>query len=149
MTNKLRLTIEEDDGTHVMSVYVQPGGVDFEGADLSGLSAIGVTNLKGKCFRRAVLYWANLACSDFTSSDFQEADLRGAVLRDTTFTDANLHGALLGIDNLGGPTQIQGANFASAELDGADFRGAQYDKRTIFPSGFDPTKAGCAYIDAT
>jgi len=149
MTHKRRLTIEEDDGTHLKSTYVEPGGTDFEGADLSGLCAIGVTNLRGKSFRGAVLYWVNLTSSDLSSCNFENADFRGAVLRDTVFVGADLRGALLGIDNLGGATQIQGANFASALLQGADLRGAQYDNRTKFPAGFVPESTGCVYVDAS
>jgi len=149
MTGKRRLTIEEDDGTHLMAVYVEVGGLDFDNADLSGLCAIGVNNLKGKSFRGAILYWANLSSSDVGSCDFENADFRGAVLLGTMLVGANLRGAKLGKDMLGGSTRIQGANFSSAQLHGADLQGALYDEYTIFPVGFIPESAGCVYAGSS
>ena len=52
MTNKRRLAITDDDGEHIMAVYVEPNAQGFEGADLSGLSAPFIQNLRGASFRR-------------------------------------------------------------------------------------------------
>ena len=149
MTNKRRLAIADDDGSHIMAVYVEPGGEGFEGADLSGLSAIGIQNLRGGCFRGAVLYWANLARADLSGCNFENSDMCGAVLDDALAVNANFRGARLCRDNLGGATSLQGADFTGAELEGADLNGAKYDKRTKFPKGFNPTEAGCIFVDTT
>jgi len=64
MTHKKRLAITDDDGEHLLVVYVEPDSNGFEGADLSGLSAPLIQNLRGTSFRGAVLYWANLQAAD-------------------------------------------------------------------------------------
>jgi uncharacterized protein YjbI with pentapeptide repeats len=51
-----------------------------------------------------------------------------------------LRDADLGRDNLGGSTQLQGANLTGAELRGANLEGAEYDEHTIFPPGFHAEK---------
>jgi len=59
---------------------------------------------------------------------------------------ADLSGANLGLDNLGGPTRLHGADLSEAKLAGANLVGAEYDASTRFPDGFDPDLAGM--IDA-
>jgi hypothetical protein len=146
MAHKRRLAIVDDDGEHIMAIYVEPDANGFEGADLSGLSAIGIKNLRGTSFRRAVLYWANLQLSDLSECDFEEADLRGAALQEALLVNTNLSRAKLGPDNLGGSTHLQGADLTGAQLYGADLRAAEYDDRTKFPSGFDPGSAGMLHV---
>ena len=60
-----------------------------------------------------------------------------AVLRDTI-----LDGASFGLDNLGGRTQLQGADLSGATVQGTCFDGALYDDVTIFPDKFDALKHG-------
>ena len=132
-----------------MAVYVEPDAEGFEGADLSGLSALFVTNLRGTSFKGATLYWANLSNADFTGCNFEEANLAGATMRETKLVDACLRNAFLGLDNLGGPTRLQGADLTGAILDGAKLSGAEYDSSTKFPSGFSPTRAGMVAADET
>lgn len=147
--HKRRLEILDDDGNHLMAVYVEPDANGFDGADLSGLFAPGVRNLRGASFRRAILYWANLSDADLSSCDFAQADLRGAILSGARLGGANLAGAKLCRDNLGGTTKLQGADFAGANLDGTDLAGAEYDENTRFPAGFEPRDAGCLLAEAS
>lgn len=148
MTHKRRLAIVDDDGEHIMAVYVEPEANGFEGADLSGLSAPLIRNLRSRSFRRANLYWANLQAADLSGCDFEAADLRGAHLEDAVLVGANLRNAKLGRDNLGGSTHLEGADLTGAQLHGADLRGAMCNARTKFPDGFDPQVAGCLDADA-
>jgi len=53
-----------------------------------------------------------------------------------------LRNANFGRDNLGGSTQLQGANLTGADVLGANFDGAEYDERTQFPRSFDAQKHG-------
>ena len=147
-THKRRLAIVDDDGTHIKAVYVEPGTNGFEGADLSGLAAPGIRNLRGVSFRSAVLYWACLADADLSGCNFEGADLRGATLEGAKFVGANLRGAKLSRDNLGGMTNLRGADLTDADLLGANLTDAEYDDRTKFPAGFSPVSAGCLYVDA-
>lgn len=149
MTHKRRLAIQDDDGEHIMAVYVEPTSNGFEGADLSGVSAPLVTNLRGTSFKGATLYWANLANADFSGCNFEDANLAGATLRDARLVGANFRNAFLGLDNLGGPTRLQGADLSGATLEGAMLKGAEYDAGTKFPQGFSPTQAGMVVADAT
>jgi hypothetical protein len=77
MTHKRRLAIQDDYGKHIMAVYVEPDANGFEGADLSGLQALFVTNLRGTRFKGASLYWANLDGSDFSHCNFEGVNLAG------------------------------------------------------------------------
>lgn len=146
MTHKRRLAIADDDGQHIKAVYVEPEANGFEGADLSGLCAPSIQNLRGVSFRHAILYWANLCGADLSGCDFEGADLSGAALQEARFVGANLRGATLGRDNLGGATKLQGADLTGVQLHGADLRGAEYDDRTKFPAGFDPHAYGCVWV---
>jgi uncharacterized protein YjbI with pentapeptide repeats len=147
-THKRRLAVVDDDGTHIKAVYVEPDATGFEGADLSGLAAPGIRNLRGISFRGAVLYWACLADADLSACNFEGAGLRGATLEGAKLVGANLRGAKLCRDNLGGTTNLRGADLTHADLHGADLTDAEYDARTKFPTGFSPRKAGCLYVDA-
>ena len=147
-THKRRLAIVDDDGTHIKAVYVESESIAFEGADLSGLAAPGIRNLRGISFRGAVLYWACLAGADLSGCNFEGADLRGATLEGASFVGANLRAAKLCRDNLGGTTNLRGADLTNADFLGADLTDAEYDERTKFPADFNPNKAGCLYVGA-
>jgi uncharacterized protein YjbI with pentapeptide repeats len=147
VTHKRRLTIKDDDGEHIQAVYVEPSANGFEGADLSGLQALFVTNLRGTSFKGASLYWANLYSSDFSGCNFEGANLAGASMREAKFVGANFRNAYLGLDNLGGSTDLQGADLTDAVLEGANLTGARYDARTKFPRGFSPARAGMVDAD--
>ena len=149
MTHKRRLAIQDDDGEHIMAVYVEPDANGFEGATLDGLQALLMSNLRGTSFKGASLYWANLGGSDFSGCNFEGANLAGATLRDTKLVGANFRNAHLGLDNLGGSAKLQGADLTDAILEGANLKGAEYDASTKFPRGFSPDRAGMVDPDAT
>ncbi|MCZ7861521.1 pentapeptide repeat-containing protein [Agrobacterium salinitolerans] len=101
-----------------------------DGPDLS--SAVGtrawlVGGLTGAIFNQAIL----------TDSHFQEANLDnsifdGAVLKGTEFDRVS----------------IKGANLGGALFDNVKWSGVTYDCKTLFPSGFDPLKAGLVKYEA-
>lgn len=88
------------------------------------------------------MYWANLFNASCQHADFTNARLTGADLTECDFTEAVLCGANLGRDNLGGSTQVPGANFTGADLIAVVWDGAEFDDTTVFPSGFDPLTKG-------
>ena len=117
MTHKRRLTIQDDEGHHIMAVYVEPTANGFEGADLSGLQAAFVTNLRGTSFKGASLYWANFYRSDFSGCNFEGANLEKAHFEGRREADGKI---LTGAD-------LRGAFFDSAtNLDGATFFAAGF-----------------------
>jgi hypothetical protein len=60
------------------------------------------------------------------------------------FREANLTAANLGLNNLGGATSLQGRKSHKCHSKRAKLSGAVFDKRTVFPEGFDPIAAGMA-----
>jgi uncharacterized protein YjbI with pentapeptide repeats len=42
------------------------------------------------------------------------------------------------VSNIGTPSQLQGADLTGANLAAVNFKNAEYDGRTKFPTGFDP-----------
>jgi uncharacterized protein YjbI with pentapeptide repeats len=142
MTTKRRVAITDEYGQHVAAVYVPEGTSDFESATLESFVIPGLTTLRGRSFRNATMYWAMMAGADLSGCNFEGAELRGANLRDACLIGANLCRANLSVDNLGGTTSLHGANLTNAVLDGANMSGAMFDRRTVFPVGFDPSAAG-------
>ena len=140
---KRRVELLDDYGEHITTVVAPADTEGFEGADFSGLCAIGLKkSLRLQNLRGANLYWAVLERTDLSGTNLERADLRGANLRGAILVGANLRGADLGTDNLGGPTRLQGANLSEAILNRANLVGAIYDSDTVFPRGFSPTAAG-------
>lgn len=66
-------------------------------------------------------------------------DLSQARLRNTCFRRADL-----------AKTNLCGADLTGADLTGAVMDGVVYDERTVWPEGYDPTRAGacCTYLRA-
>src|SRR6266478_3295533 len=110
---KRRVELLDDCGEHITTVDAPAETEGFEGADFSGLCALGLkTRLRLQNLRRAQLYWAMLQGADLSGCNLEGADLRGANLRDTLLVEASLRNADLGRDNLGGPTSLHGANLS-------------------------------------
>jgi len=101
----------------------------------------------------------NLTSANCTHANFSHATLHGVNCRNAIFHDAICRGTNFNSkDESDGapdiyPTDISQAVFTSAELQGADlrntkgidtatFHGAEYNDDTMWPDGFDPTKAG-------
>lgn len=119
-------------------------GAVLERANLEDVVWCG-TKLKHANLKGADFYWAILFTSDLSYADLEEAQFRGADLKEVNFQGANLRKVNFGRDNLGGSTQLQGANLDQADTTDANFVGAEYDDRTLFPSFFDPNKHGMVF----
>ncbi|MEG3938092.1 pentapeptide repeat-containing protein [Microcoleus sp. S36b_A3] len=94
-------------------------------ANLSGVNLSSVHLFSKTNFSKANLSKANLTGLNLRESQLMKADLSNANLSNTNLLKANL----------------QGAN-----LEGAELQQALYNADTIFPTGFDPVKAGACLI---
>jgi uncharacterized protein YjbI with pentapeptide repeats len=79
---------------------------------------------------------ANLAGIDLSQANLHGAFLFRANLRGANLSGANLRGAYLCEANL------NWADLRGTDLRGANLTATGYNKRTIFPIGFDPEAAG-------
>jgi uncharacterized protein YjbI with pentapeptide repeats len=119
---------------------------NFSGQVLQGIH-IDDSDLREADFTDADLYWAYAFRANCEGAIFQNAKLNGATLAEANFRGADLRGADLSLDNLGGATDVKGANFTGALLEGTIFTGCQYDDSTIFPEDFDPAAHGMIWVD--
>jgi len=94
-------------------------------ANLSGVNLSSVHLFSKTNFSKANLSKANLTGLNLRESQLMKADLSNANLSNTNLLKANLKGA---------------------NLEGAEFQQALYNADTIFPTGFDPVKAGACLI---
>lgn len=121
----------------------QLSGLSMKEADLSG-AQLGYKDLRGSDFSGA-----NLKGTRFQRCDLRTSVFTGADLKNTIFLESDLRGANLA------NTRINKTDFSQARLEGADLRaqgletallGATYDGSTLWPTGFDPVKAGAVLI---
>ena len=139
MTEKIQIL---DENGEVLKTYKVPEGRDqFEGAGLECTFLYGA-QLTGMNFKDAEIYWASLFMANLDEANFENAGLQGANLIQASCVRTNFRNANLGRDNLGGSTQLQGANLTGAILNKANLEGAEYDENTLFPKGFHPTSHG-------
>lgn len=120
---------------------------------LTGLlrSLFGVRGLRHADLKGADLERADLAETNLTRADLRSANLRGANLWQANLRGADLRRADLATADLLN-AKLRSADLLGADLGGADLRGADltqaylkyaaYDKRTLWPEGFDPVAAG-------
>ncbi len=111
------------------------------GLELEGISFDG-SDLQCSDFTGADLYGSTLSDANFESCSFKKSDLRFSIIHNVSFRNADMRGARMSLDELGGGLCLYEADFTNANLDGVDFTGAAYDSKTIFPDGFDPSKRG-------
>lgn len=95
--------------------FFEMNRLSFARADLSG------SNLSFSNARGAMLFEANLSGVNFLGSFLAEANLDFANLSKANLCHVNLRGA---------------------SLYGANLNGAIYNKKTVWPDGFDPIKEG-------
>lgn len=107
----------------------------FRSKGLKGATLIGAT------LRFAVLCYSDLRFTNLYQANMIYVNLEGADLRNASLFGANLRSAHLA------NAKLQGANINHANLDGACLRGALYNKRTVFPVGFDPVAAGMVRVE--
>ncbi|HEY0048181.1 MAG TPA: pentapeptide repeat-containing protein [Pyrinomonadaceae bacterium] len=126
------------------------GDYDFSGVNLEKANLEGIVwqqiSLRRANLKEADCYRAILCGSDLSESDCESAEFTGANLKQVNFTKASLKNAVFTKDNLGGSTDVSGANFNGAVLDGAEFKETFYNARTIFPENFNPEKNGLVRI---
>jgi uncharacterized protein YjbI with pentapeptide repeats len=120
---------------------------DLRNQEIEGISFDG-SDLRGADFSNADLYWAFFGDADCRECIFFGADLSGAIFQDANLQGADFRKAKLTNDNLGGPTDLRGANLTNILADDTDFTGATYDDLTVFPIGFDPAKRGLVFRDS-
>lgn len=119
----------------------QGGWIVLNGALMRG------ARLSGAHLRGANLYESNLVGADLTGADLRDAELWGTTLRLADLADASLAGAGLADVDLSA-ANLKGADLTGARLEGGDgfeganLTGAVYNRRTCWPSGFDPRKHG-------
>lgn len=120
--------------------------LDLTGAMLDHVAADGLmcmgTRFENATFRDADLYWLIAFGASFRNAVMDGCVFRGADLKEADFNGASLRNAKFLGNNLGGRTDLSGADLATAVIDGADFTGASYDLNTKFPPGFDPLDHG-------
>lgn len=108
-------------------------------ANLHGVNLSGA-DLRGAILRRARLRGAGLSQVNLAEADLRGADLSAAILGATNFQNADLRGA-----------NFRGSGLRlllwEAELGGADFTGARYNRFTRWPAGFDPEGRGCLFCE--
>jgi uncharacterized protein YjbI with pentapeptide repeats len=126
-------------------------GADLTNADLSGANLSGADLSKANLIR-ANLSEANLSGANLNGTNLSQqanlssANLSKANLSGSSLKTANLMRADLSNANLSN-ANLLGANLEEANLEGVKLQQALYDAATIFPTGFDPIKAG-AYLIA-
>jgi uncharacterized protein YjbI with pentapeptide repeats len=88
-------------------------GHDFSGAVPEGVFCMGA-RFDGSSLHSADLYLAIAMGCSFRDCDLTDAVFRGADLKETAFSGARLVRTDFSRDNLGGTTQLQGADLSGA-----------------------------------
>ncbi len=132
---------DEDDERWIWGKY-DLTGANLEKANLQGVIWLDVILRKAN-LRNADFYWGSLFTSDLSEADCEGTRFSGTNLEDVNFTRANLRKTIFGRDNLGGHTDLRGANFSETSIEEAIFEhdGAIYNGDTIFPANFDAEKS--------
>ncbi|MEP1443180.1 MAG: pentapeptide repeat-containing protein [Hyphomicrobiales bacterium] len=142
----MKIEVLDDEG-EILKTYVVPEdkeqfeGVQWEGAYLYG------AQLSGANFKDAELYSTGFFMANLDGANFENAGLQGVNLIEASCIGTNFRNANLGKDNLGGSSQLQGANLSKAILNRANLEGAEYNDETIFPKDFHPKSHGMVKID--
>jgi uncharacterized protein YjbI with pentapeptide repeats len=124
---------------------------DLRRADLSRQNLEGAyvadSDLTEADLSGADLYWAKAFGAKFDRAIMRNTQLNGANLVEARFKGADLRGAYISYDNLGGGANLVGADLTGALLDGTDLKGSEYTDSTRFPDGFDPAAHGMIWMD--
>ena len=130
-------------------------GLDFRGADLSGIdflgAQLGVANLSGVRFVGADLYRAWLMGTDMRGADFTRADLRKVQGRECDGRDANFSEARFDRADFDGAdfrhACFHEADFGGCYLYGADLRGADLRGVLFSKTKIDEVRLGGSQLD--
>jgi uncharacterized protein YjbI with pentapeptide repeats len=146
------MLIKRKDGTVVLDTDMTS---ELEGADLRHADFrtktlenldLSDTNLEEADFSGADLYWLRLFRSNCEACKFNDAKLSGAVLDEANLKGADFENAYVSFDQIGVASSMLGADLRGARLNNAILLGCEYDLRTLFPSDFDPVRAGMVRI---
>ncbi len=140
------------------TIYIYPHseGIDFDSADLRDLNLSGAVlegamftdaNLSGSKLENADLYWSNFFRADLSNTSLVGASVRGCKFISAKLTNADLRGADFSKDNLGGPTQLQGADLTGCLIEGTNFEHAAYDSMTKLPNGLKPDEHRMVFVE--
>jgi hypothetical protein len=110
------------------------------GANLNKVNLVKATLTEAKLIGSFFLHKAVLNGSKFCNANLTLAQMNGASLIDTDLRKVCLNGAILIEANL------CGANLDEVHIEGTNFQGAFYNKKTKFPSNFDPIVEGMKLI---
>jgi uncharacterized protein YjbI with pentapeptide repeats len=103
--------------------------------------------------RDALLIKTDFENANLSEASFYRANLSGANLKNVNFHEASFSMTILDF------ADVEGADFSESFLNGIDltnvrsidkaksFKGARYNVKTIFPSGFDPIKQEMKMVD--
>ncbi|MBB5346001.1 pentapeptide repeat-containing protein [Tunturibacter empetritectus] len=136
--------IEMDETTQLDGAALRHA--DFSHLDLEGYD-FSDTDLRESDCSGTTFYWTNFFRANCEGGIFLKARFCGAVLDFVNFRFANLDGAYISFDNLRSGCSLLGADFSSANLEGADLKGSRYNRETIFPAGFDPQSQGMLFVE--
>lgn len=138
-------------------IFIYQNGDTFDDADLSGVNLSGAilegrtffgTNMSGANLEGADFYWAVMVGVNLRNANLRNASLLGCDLKESDLRNADLTGANLGTDNLGGSTQLEGANLKGCKTNGTIFFRAIYNAATQLPDGFDPVAHEMRYYES-
>ncbi len=104
-----------------------PKGFKYRTSGALGPGAI----LPGVVLRKSSVRGVDLRKANLRSADLRQADMRGARLQGADLRQARL----------------QGARMERVQLKGTRLNGAIYSRTTVWPTGFNPDKAGAARVD--
>lgn len=122
-------------------------GLDLKRVDLGSGDLCGA-DLRGALLTDADLSNANLRGANMSGTGLRGTNLSGADLRDVRFGFCVMAGTDFRAADLRGADFVGGGSTMvvwSRDLQGADFRGALYDRTTRWPLGFNPQSHGCIF----
>lgn len=120
-------------------------GLSMPGENLSGVR-LHYRQLRGCDFSNGVHRQANFQGSDLRAANFSHSDLEGSEFYAADLRGADFTGAKLNHSQFQ-KSRLEGANFTDTSLDRSDMR-ATFDKTTVWPKDFDPTKAGAVLVES-
>jgi uncharacterized protein YjbI with pentapeptide repeats len=118
---------------------------DFHGQSIETLD-LSDTDLRRADFSGADLYSTFLFRANCEGANFRNSRLSGVVPDGANLRRADFTGAYVSYDNILHPSSLSEADLIDALLEGVDLRDSQCNRRTIFPSGFDPIANGMVLV---
>lgn len=122
---------------------------NFSGATMEGTDFYGA-DLTGSDFRAAKLFFlqavlANFSETNFEGGDFTKFPMSNMKLHKASFRKATGFTSISFCDCAG--SDFRGADLSKATFYESKFAKAKYDRKTRFPSSFDPEEAGMILVE--